>query len=111
MAIGAVLGCSDTAGGVWKVGVERLAAVSFGRKRLLLRIDPFPVRILRAHHPRAGGTDHRHSVLFHRSIDPKHEYVVPDHLRIVGGVIPISNAFEFVLRYSLIGLHRQMTSE
>src|SRR4051812_22837240 len=48
VTIGAILRRPDAAGRVRKMRVERLAAVTFRRKSLSLRIDPFAVRILRA---------------------------------------------------------------
>ena len=53
MTIGAILCRSDPAGCVREVRVERLTAVTFCRNRLLLRINPFAVRILRTHYDRA----------------------------------------------------------
>ena len=111
MAVGAILGRADAAGGVREMRIEGLAAVAFGRKRLLLRINPFAIRILRADHDRARGTNHRHPILLHGAVDPEHENVVAHDLRIVGGEIAIGHAFEFVLRHALIRFHRQMTTE
>ena len=54
MAVGAVLRCADAAGRVREMRIERLAAVTFGGNCLLLRINPFAIRILRADHDRAG---------------------------------------------------------
>ena len=50
MAVGAVLGRSDAAGGVREVGIERLPAVTFCGDGLLLRVHPFAIRILRTDH-------------------------------------------------------------
>src|SRR5205085_7275916 len=75
MTVGAILGRSDAAGGMREVRIERLAAIAFRRESLRLRVDPFAIRILRADHDRARRTDHRHPVLLHRAIDPKHENV------------------------------------
>jgi len=111
MAVLAVLRRPDAARGVREMRIESLAAVAFPGNGLLLRIDPLAIGILRADHDRARGTDHRHAILFHRTIEPEHENVVPHDLRIVGGVISIGHAFEFILRYPLIRFHRQVTAE
>src|SRR5215469_3996548 len=47
VAVGAVLRRAHTAGGVRKMRIERLTAVTFGAHRLLLRIHPFAIGILR----------------------------------------------------------------
>ena len=46
MAVFTILRRPHSAGGVGKVRVKSLAAVTLGGDRLLLRIDPFPVLIL-----------------------------------------------------------------
>src|SRR4051812_19182842 len=43
VAVGAILRRPDAAGGVRKVRIERLAAVTFGGKRLGLRVNPFAI--------------------------------------------------------------------
>src|SRR5713226_6420213 len=111
MAVGAILGRSNAAGGVREMWIERLTAVSFRRKSLLLRINPFPIRILRADHDRARRANHRHSVFLHRAVDPEHEDVIAYHLRIVSREISVGDAFEFVLGYALVRFHRQMAAE
>ena len=111
MAIGAALGCADAARGVREMRIERLAAVTFRGNGLLLRINPFAIRILRADHDRARRADHRQSILFHRAVDAEHENVVAHDLRIVGGEIAVGDAFKFVLRRPLVRVHRQMATE
>src|SRR5437868_8010324 len=111
MAISAVLRRPYAAGGVGEVGIESLPTVAFGRERLLLGVYPFAVRVLGADHYGAGRTDHRHPIFFHGAVNPEHEHVIPNHLRVVGGEIAISDAFKFVLRNPLVRLHRQMTSK
>src|SRR3954454_14268354 len=101
MAVGAILGRADTAGGVREVRIESLAAVTFGRNGLLLGVNPFPVLILRADDDRAGRTNYRHSVFLHGTVDPEHENVIADDLWIVSRKIAIGDAFEFVLRDAL----------
>ena len=111
MAVGAVLGRADAARGVREMRIERLAAVAFRRNRLLLRVNPFAIRILRADHDRARRADHCHAIFLHRPVDAEHENVVAHDLRIVGGEIAVGHAFEFVLRHALVRFHRQMTTE
>ena len=111
MAVGAILGRADAAGGVRKMRIERLAAVAFGGNGLLLRINPFAIRVLRADHDRARRTNHRHAVLLYRAVDAEHENVVAHDLRIVGREIAIGDAFEFIQRHALVRFHRQMTAE
>ena len=53
VAIGAVLRRADAAGRVRKMRIECLAAVTFGADGLLLRINPFAVRVLRTDDDRA----------------------------------------------------------
>ena len=50
-------------------------------------------------------------MLLHRSVDPEHEHVVAHDLRIVGRVVPIGDAFEFILRHTLVRFHREMAAE
>ena len=111
MAVLAILRRPDAARGVREMRIESLAAVAFRGKRLLLRINPLAIGILRADHDRARGTNHRHAILFHRAVEPEHENVVAHDLRIVGRKIAIGHAFEFVLRDALVRFHRQVTTE
>src|SRR3954468_24310273 len=111
MAVRAVLSRSHAAGGVREMRIERLAAISLGGERLLLRVNPFAVRVLRTHHHCARRPNDGHSIPLHRAIDAEHEDIVPNDLWIVGGVIPICDPFKLVLRYPLIRFHRQVTSE
>src|SRR6202011_3082769 len=46
MAVGTILGRADAARRVGEVRIERLTAVTFRRKSLLLRIDPLTIRVL-----------------------------------------------------------------
>ena len=46
MAVGAIFGRAGAACRVREMRIERLPAVTFRRERLLLRINPFAVRIL-----------------------------------------------------------------
>ena len=71
MAVGAILRRADAAGGVREMRVERLAAVAFRGNGLLLRVNPFAVRVLRADHHRARRTDHGHAVFLHRAVDAR----------------------------------------
>ena len=98
MAVGAILGRADAAGRVREMRIERLAAVTFGGKCLLLRVNPFAIRVLRTDHDRARRTNHRHAIFLHRAVDAEHENVVAHDLRIVGREIPVGDAFEFILR-------------
>src|SRR5260370_11275307 len=91
--------------------IERLAAVTFGRKCLLLRINPFAVLILRADHDRARRAYYRHPVFLHGAVNAEHEDVVAHDLWIVGREISVGDAFEFILRHTLVRFHRQMTAE
>ena len=111
MAIGAILGRADTRGRMREMRIKRLAAVTFGRKCLLLRINPFAVLILRADHDRARRAYHRHPLFLHGAVDAEHEDVVAYDLWIVGCEISVGDAFEFILRYALVRFHRQMTAE
>ena len=111
VAVCAVLRRADAARGVGEMRIERLAAVTFRRDRLLLRIYPFAICILRADHDRARRTDHGHPIFFHRAVEPEHENVVAHDLRVVGREIAIGHPFEFVLRDPLVGLHRQVATE
>ena len=96
MAVGAILRRADAARGVREMRIERLAAVAFGADGLLLRVNPFAIRVLRADDHRARRTDHRHPVLLHRAVDAEHEDVVAHDLRIVGGEVAVDHAFELV---------------
>src|SRR6267143_4516078 len=111
MAVGAILGCAEAGCRVREMRVERLTAVTFGGKSLLLRINPFAVRVLRANDNRARRTNDRHPVFLHRAVNAEHENIVAHDLWIVGRVIPIGDAFEFVLWHTLVRFHRQMTTE
>src|SRR5437762_686846 len=111
MAIGAILGRADTRGRMREMRIKRLAAVTFGRKCLLLRINPFAVLILGADHDRARRAYHRHPVFLYGAVDAEHEDVVAYDLWIVGCEISVGDAFEFILRYALVRFHRQMTAE
>src|SRR5467141_1639167 len=94
-----------------KMGIESLPAVTLGRDRLLLRIDPFTVRILRTYHDGAGRTYDRETLIFVSGIDAELERVVSDDLWVVRRVVARQDAFKFVQRYALIGAHRQVTPE
>src|ERR1700716_3155305 len=111
MTVGAILSRADTRSGVREMRVERLAAITFGRKCLLLGVNPLAVRVLRTDHDRTRGADHGHAVFLYRAVDPEHEDIVAHHLRIVGGKISIGYTFEFILRDALVRFHRQVTTE
>src|ERR1700730_12523572 len=111
MAVGAILRRADARSRVREVRVECLAAIAFSRKCLLLRINPFAVRVLRTDDDRARGADHGHAVLLYRAVDAEHEDVVAHHLWVVGSEVSIGHAFEFILRDALVGFHRQVTTE
>ena len=111
MAVGAILCRADAAGGVREMRIEGLATVTFRREGLLLRVNPLAVRVLRTDHDCAGGAQDSHSVFLHRSVDSEHKHVVAHNLRIVGGEVPIANAFELILCDSLVRLHRKVAAE
>ncbi len=96
MTIGAIFCRADSARGVGKMRIECLSAVTFGRNRLGLGINPFAVLILRADHDRARRTDHSHPVFLHAAVNAEHENVVPDDLRIIGCKIAVGNALKLV---------------
>ena len=99
MAIRAILGRADAAGGVREMRVERLAAIALRRDGLLLRIHPFAVRVLRTDDHRARRTQHGHAVILHRAVDAEHEHVVTHDLRVVRGEIAVRRALELVERH------------
>ena len=111
MAVGAILCRTYARSRVRKMRIESLAAVTFGRKCLLLRVDPLAICILRADHDRARRSDHGHVISFDRAIDPEHEDIIAYDLRIVGREVPVRDAFELILRDALVSFHGQMTSE
>ena len=111
MAVSTIFCRADAARGVREMRIERLTAVTFRRKRLLLRINPLAVSVLRTDHDRARRTNHRHPIFLYRGVDSEHENVVAHDLRIVSREISIGDAFEFILRHVLIGFHRQMATE
>src|SRR5437868_15540530 len=111
MAIGAILGRADTRGRMREMRIKRLAAVTFGRKCLLLRIDPFAVLILRADHDRARRAYHRHPIFLHGAVDAEHENVVAHDLWSVGGGLAAHDAFELIQRQPLVRSRRTVTSE
>src|SRR5205823_6284874 len=111
MAVSAILSRADTAGGVREMRIEGLAAVTFRREGLLLRVNPLAVRVLRTDHDCAGGAQDSHAVFLHRSIDPEHEHVVAHDLWIVGGEDPIGVPFELILSDSLVRLHWKVAPE
>src|SRR5689334_16854744 len=68
MAIRTVPCRSHSAGGMRKMRVKSLPAVSFGGNSLLLGIIPFPVLVLRADNDCAGGPDDGQAVAFYSRI-------------------------------------------
>ena len=66
MTVGAVFRRADAARRVREMRIERLTAVTFGGKCLLLRINPFAIRILRTDDDRARRTNHGHAIFLHR---------------------------------------------
>ena len=111
MAIGAVLGGADAAGRVRKMRIERLAAVAFSGDGLLLRVNPFAIRVLRANDDGARRTNHREPIALHRSVDAELEDVVTDDLGIIRREVARGDPFILVERRALIRLHGQMTAE
>ena len=111
MAVGAVLGRPHAAGRVRKVRIESLAAITIPAHRLLLRIDPVPVLVLRADDHRARGSNHREPVLLHRAINAKHEHIVAHDLRVIGCKIAIHHALILVQWHALVCLHRKVTAK
>src|SRR5262249_60061194 len=67
VAVGADLGlgCAD---GVRHESAERVSAVAFGRNRLLLRIEPFAVLVLRTYQHGAGRTRRRDAMASDRPV-------------------------------------------
>ena len=96
MAVSTVLRCANAARRVWEMRVERLTAVTLSRNGLLLRINPFAIRILRADHDRAGRSNHRHPISLHCAVFAEHENVVTHDLRIVSREVSISYTLEFI---------------
>ena len=111
MAIRAILRRANTACRVRKVRVKSLAAVAFGTHRLLLRIDPVAVLVLRTDNNRTRRPDDGEPVLFNGAVDAKHEYIVAHDLRIVSRKIAVNDSFELIQRHPLIRLHREMTAK
>src|SRR5437899_12823154 len=91
--------------------IECLAAVAFSGDGLLLRVNPFAIRVLRADDDAARRTNHREPIALHRSVDAELEDVVTDDLGIVGGEVARGDAFILVEGCALIRLHRQVTAK
>ena len=110
MAIVASL-CLLRAHGVREVRAESLTAVTFFGDRLLLRVNPLAILILRGHQYRASRSHRSVSLSGHGAVTPKQKNVVSQSLKIVRGPVPkVRLALVVKHRALLIGLHLQVTA-
>ena len=91
--------------------IVSLTAVTFRADRLLLRINPFAIRVLRADDDRARRAQHGEAIALVTRVHAELEDIVAHDLWIVAGEIARGRAFKFVRRHALVRAHRQMTAE
>jgi hypothetical protein len=90
---------------------ERLTAEAFGGDRLLLRIDPFAVLILRTDEDggaRGGGRD---AMSRHGAVFGEHENVVAQDLEVISRVVARLVALVVAVGHLAVRLHREVAAE
>ena len=111
MTVFAILRRADAAGRVRQMRIVSLTTVTFRADGLLLRINPFAIRVLRTHDDRARRTENGEAVALVTRVHAELENVVAHDLRIVAGEIARGRAFKFVRGHALVRTHRQVAAE
>ncbi len=89
--------------------VEGLTRKALGRNRLLLRINPLSILILRTDQNGAGRTHGRDAIARYGAVASEHKHVIAQDLVVIGGEVATIPALVVTIGHFAIGLHREMT--